>query len=482
MKKYAWIGLCIILLVLPLFGGCKEAPVATEKKTEAVAPEKLVCLDCHRQRNVNTNEGVLSSNAFCRDCHVKPETVRKVNDAAVSLVIPETMFTGNPHKFAACIHCHTDVARSPHRSEAGTQCLSCHEPHGESQAHDPHVRVRCEACHFSSKPVRLDADTDRVVLSGFNAAGMPVSLAGHEMADPEDPAMCEKCHFSGNPVGAPNAALPAKSLLCVMCHATPLSVGNWMFWVALAVLLVGLFGLVSFWFKGALHHNPADIHRKVSAAAETAYDAVFTRKIFSLKKRFLLDVVLQRRILQESVRRWTIHSLIYLAFLGRFCLSVFAMAAHGLASNSAIAMALMDKNHWFTAAVYDAFGLFILLGVALAAIMRFYVKPRHVLSEEQDNAALIIVGGIVLTGFILEGARILGTQATGDGVCFAFVGQVFAAVMSVLPASWQGAYGGLWYLHALSWLAFIIYLPFGKLKHVITTPLNLMLGGQEEHS
>jgi hypothetical protein len=33
----------------------------------------------------------------------------------------------------------------------------------------------------------------------------------------------------------------------------------------------------------------------------------------------------------------------------------------------------------------------------------------------------------------------------------------------------------VWYTHALLWALFIAYLPFGKLKHIFTTPLSLLL-------
>ena len=165
--------------------------------------------------------------------------------------------------------------------------------------------------------------------------------------------------------------LPAKSFLCVMCHNAPLSIGHWMFWAALIVLVAGLFLMVAFWFRGSVAGETESTHRKVAAFSELTWETVFSRRIGSVLGALFFDVLLQRRLLQESVKRWTIHSLIFLAFMGRLFLSLVTMIWFGLKPDSNIAVALLDKNHWFIAFMNDFLGLMILVGVVWAAGQRW---------------------------------------------------------------------------------------------------------------
>lgn len=478
MNRYGWIGwgiAMVLLAIVPKYG----YPFVEEGREPR--PRPLVCLDCHRQRNIETNEGVAAANAFCTDCHAHADkSLRLAGTARVKLNVPADLFTNDPHRFIACVRCHTDVARSPHLSLIGSQCRSCHPVHGERQAHDPHLRVDCQACHFASSFIVLDRDLNRVRLSRFNDQAQPVSLSDHRVAATKDFSFCRKCHFSGNAVGAPGSVLPAKSFVCLACHPASLSLGHWMFVPALLIFGLGVFSMVSFWFKGSVREEQLSLHDKVASGSDHIWQTVFSRRVWDKARIFLLDVALQRRILQESVKRWSIHSLIYYAFLCRLILSLFALIVYNIVPGSSLALALIDKNHWMVSFIYDFLGLCILLGIIFAAVQRYVIRPPHVLSAEQDNIALIIIGLLVLSGFVLEGARIWITQTPFDPAAFAFLGYGISRLLLFLPAAWQDAYGSLWYIHAGVWAVFIAYLPFGKLKHMFTTPLSLMLGSGEK--
>jgi len=474
MNRYKWQNLGFIILVLLFFLPGPQNIFADMKKN-GTANSQRECLDCHGRSNINTNEGVAASQAFCNECHLKEQTQRQIDGKKVSLRVPSDMFQGNPHKYIACIHCHTDVARSPHRSQVGVQCSSCHHAHSEAQAHAPHLRVRCEACHFKSEPVILNLNSDKVELAHQDGLKTPISLSKHQMTDSQDNQMCLKCHVAENTAGAPAIVLPAKSVLCIMCHNAPLQIGHGMFWIASLIGALGLVSMVFFWFKGSLGDENASFHQKISHSSEAIWTTIFSRRFKTIFKIFIFDIILQRRILQESVQRWSMHSLIYLAFLGRLCLSLFTVITYKVAPDSNLALSLIDKNNWFCASVNDLLGLFIVLGVTLAIIQRFVTKPRHVLSKEQDIIALIIIGLLVFSGFLAEGVRILVTQIPSDIAIYSFGGYLIAKVLAVSGSDFQSAYGYVWYAHAIIWAFFIAYLPFGKLKHILTTPLSLLL-------
>ena len=100
-------------------------------------------------------------------------------------------------------------------------------------------------------------------------------------------------------------------------------------------------------------------------------------------------------------------------------------------------------------------------------------RPRRC-SEWKDNWALAILGGLVIVGFFLEGARILMTQVPAEKAAYAFIGYLLSRVLAWFPADWSAAYVYFWYAHAVLGALLVAYLPFGKLKHIFVTPLSLV--------
>ncbi len=461
----------ILAGILCAGSGWAAEPVSMPLTVEG---KERVCLDCHRRPNIQSNEGAFTSQALCFECHGREGIKRKWGETAVSLKVTPESFAGNRHRLVACIACHIDVARSPHRTRVGAQCLSCHTVHGEGTAHDPHLRVSCQACHRQSPAVTLNKTTDRVVLSRLNDQGAPLALTDHRLPDTRDQKFCERCHVPGNKVGAAAAVLPAKSLLCLPCHYAPIAVGHSLFWAALVVFGLGLLLTGMFWISGSVQGEEKSVHRKIALGSEAAWSILFSRQCWTILKTFFLDVLLQRRILQESVRRWFLHSLIYYAILFRFGLALFTHFAYFFKPGGALAYALIDKNHPFVALTNDLLGLFIVLGLAAALFQRFVVKPPHVVSEWKDNWALAIIGALVLMGFLLEGARILVTQVPAEKAAYSFVGYLLSLLLAVFPADWPILYVYFWYAHAVLGALLVAYLPFGKLKHIFVTPLSLV--------
>ncbi len=473
----AWLWGLVFLLA-----GCPAFAQGPEMMPPTLNGKERVCLDCHHAPNVNTNEGIATSQALCLECHAKAVCQRKVDDRSVSLQVTLDSFKKNRHAYVACVDCHRDVARSPHLSPARAQCLSCHPVHGEETAGDPHLRVSCQACHSPFKTVYLDRTADRVRLSSLDDQKIPVALTDHTLADAKNPVLCLKCHFPNNRVGAAAAVLPSKSLLCILCHNAPLSIGHPMFWAAFLILIFGLIMTVLFWLQGSVAGEEESVHRKIALGSEAVWGTLFSRKIGPVFKTLFFDVLLQRRILQESVQRWFFHSLIYLSILSRFGLSLFIYFVYRIIPNSTLAQALIDKNNGFVSFTYDFLGIMALLGIVLAMLWRWVIRPAHVASEGQDNWALGIIGVLIFLGFILEGARILISRVPAERAVYSFIGYPLSNLFSWLSWDWPTLYVYLWYAHAAVGALFIAYLPFGKMKHVIHTPLSLILNMNQRHS
>jgi nitrate reductase gamma subunit len=108
---------------------------------------------------------------------------------------------------------------------------------------------------------------------------------------------------------------------------------------------------------------------------------------------------------------------------------------------------------------------------ACAAIARGMATRRQRLPglPGQDHAALALIGGVVLVGFVLEGMRMAMTGASGSA---ALVGYVISHAFTAGPALAR-SYGYVWYLHAALTGAFVAYLPFSRMFHILVAPVVL---------
>ena len=440
---------------------------------ELMEAEKKLCWRCHRQPNLNSNEGMRVSILLCMDCHGKKDVEKKVDGRPVSLYLDEKEYGKTVHRRIACVECHDGIATSPHRTSL-IECASCHGYHGEGKAHDPHRSVNCEACHHESKEVIKDPKTGRVVLMTVKE-GVPLKLTSHRLADFKKNKACEKCHFTENKLGAPIRVLPAKSLICIGCHSASISLNDPVSIIAFILFVGGVGITLSLWLKGTLGAPTYSTHEKISYLAEKIWQVIFSRRILTLLKVFVVDVLLLRGILKESLSRWTIHSFIYLPFFLRFLIGLILLIASKCFPMSHSVATLLDKNYPPIAFIYDLLGLCVIIGVAGATMRRFQKQFQNRPSGGQDMIVLALLGAILITGFFVEGLRILLTAIPPAVALPSFIGYPLSLLLGLLPFRWEWVYPYGWYVHAILTGLFIIYLPFSKMFHILVSPMVLFI-------
>jgi cytochrome b subunit of formate dehydrogenase/nitrate reductase gamma subunit len=470
-----FLALLLFVLMSGLLPALSFARGLTDE--EIMEAEKKLCWKCHRQPNLNSNEGILSSILLCMDCHGKKDVEKKVDGKPVSLYIDEKEYGKTVHRRIACIQCHDRIATSPHRT-TGIECASCHGYHGEGTAHDPHRSVNCEACHHESKEVMKDPKTGRIVLKMVKD-GIPLKMTSHRLADFKDQKACEKCHFAENRIGAPIRVLPAKSLICMGCHSSSVTLNDPISVVSLIFFVIGIAGTFAFWFQGAVGDPSFSGHEKLSYIGEKVWQVIFSKKILTLLKVFVVDVLLLRTILRESVSRWSIHSLIYLPFFLRFFIGLIFLFLSSVNPMSPQTALLLDKNYPFVAFTYDFLGLCIIIGIVGAIMRRIYGKPRMAFTTEQDYVVLGLIGAILLTGFLVEGMRILLTAIPLSTALASFMGYPISLVLGLFSVRWEVVYPYGWYIHAILTGALVAYLPFSKMFHILVSPLVLLIKAAE---
>jgi len=300
-------------------------------------------------------------------------------------------------------------------------------------------------------------------------------------------------------------------------------------YVSLAIFGLGLLYKISSWFRYSIGIQARDIStsRRVYAAARGIILTVFSKKILTLLRVFIFDVLLQVKVLRQDFLKWAMHMCIYYGF-------ILLLLMHGLDS---FITAELFAEYYPTLNPFlflrDFFGVVVLVGVGIAIYRRFILKVPRLKTSPMDTYAIAILAVIMVSGFLLEGAKItsysefqemvneytimldeeqfksleaywvakLGVvspdvkgpfdsdvlEAGGDehemscAQCHArpqwgFAGYTVSRIIKpvAVPLDRANAPSALWYVHFLACMIGLAYLPFSKMFHMMTTPLSLL--------
>ena len=300
-------------------------------------------------------------------------------------------------------------------------------------------------------------------------------------------------------------------------------------YISLVIFGIGLAYKVINWFRykiGTAARNVSTTKRFL-AAVKGILAVVFSLKIFTLMKAFILDVILQRRIIKRDFLRWLMHTCIYLGFM-------LLVIMHAL---QAIITSKLIPDYYSTLNPYmflrDLFGMMVIAGLLIAVYRRFILKVPRLATSAMDIYLIAVVGIIILTGIFLEGIKITSytryremvtdysaaenaaeskalesywvknfhvispdkklifdaaTMKLGKNVhertcspChsnprWAFSGFIIAGMIKPVARDMDaaGMPNFLYYLHYFACLFALAYLPFSKSFHIIATPISLL--------
>jgi Fe-S oxidoreductase/nitrate reductase gamma subunit len=128
---------------------------------------------------------------------------------------------------------------------------------------------------------------------------------------------------------------------------------------------------------------------------------------------------------------------------------------------------------YFQSFVVDVFGALVLIAVGMAAVRRYVSRPDKLVYTGEAGLLLLSIFVIAATGFLVEAWRI---EATNDpwrawSPFGSAIGSASAAFLSA--SAMRDAHRVLWWLHLAVSFAFLAWLPYTKLRHVVTAPLNI---------
>jgi nitrate reductase gamma subunit len=436
-------------------------------------PADEVCMVCHRWKDPREPSAVEHSRVLCLTCHREGSRAAGgagSRRAAVLDMGPEGFV---PHKELACLACHPQAAQFGHSRQTVADCRHCHVRHDEAVAHDAHLGVSCGACHL--KQVSAYKDRATGIIGWARPSQIDTASRIHNMVFGQDQASCRRCHRSPNMLGAAAMVLPAKSILCMPCHAATLSAADTTTQLALIVFACGMMLSLSYWFSGSLPGaGSAGMFGKAAWIIHQSLKTIFSSKIFRILKILALDGLLQLKFYRHSPSRWLVHGLMVWPFVLRFLWGIVALTASLWTTGSDWPWALLDKNNAVHGIFFDATGLMIIVGAAVAVLRSAFTQssklpalPRH------DRLASGLLGAIVGVGFVLEAMRISMTGYP-PGSAYAFVGDAFSRFFFGV-SELEDIYGYVWYIHAVLTGVFVAYLPFSRMFHIVLAPVVLAL-------
>jgi len=441
-------------------------------------PADEACMACHRRLDAADPSAAEQSRTLCLTCH-RPGS-RAAGGAGLGRApIPDMGPEGFvPHRGLTCLACHPQAARFGHSRQTAADCRGCHVRHNESVAHDAHLSVSCGACHL--KQVSPFKDRVTGIVGWVRPSRTDSASRIHNMVFGRDETSCRHCHHHANSLGASAMVLPAKSILCMPCHTATFSAGDTITIVALIVFAIGFAGSLSYWFSGYLPGMTADgPFRKLIRILHGIVKTIFSSKVFSILKVLVLDGLLQVKFYRLSPSRWLVHGLIVWPFALRFLWGLAALSASLWAPGRDFPWILLDKNNPLHGMFFDWTGLMIIAGAAVAILRsasspsaRLPAMPRH------DRLASALLLAIVMVGFVLEGMRIALTGYPA-GSAYAFVGDALSRFFSG-ASGLEDIYGYVWYIHAMLTGAFVAYLPFSRIFHIILAPVLLTVNAASE--
>ena len=303
-------------------------------------------------------------------------------------------------------------------------------------------------------------------------------------------------------------------------------------YISLVIFLIALIYKVSTWFRYKVGIGTTEIptSTRFFSAVRGIGSTIFSVRILTLVKVFVLDVLLQFRILREDFLRWIMHIFIYGGFM-------LLLLMHALDKYITVAI---WKNYYSTINPFmflrDLFGALVIVGVLIATYRRFILKVPRLFSNAMDIYAILIVAVIMLSGIFLEATKmvaysdykrmadeysglsdpqelksleaywvkefgVVSPNLTGpfdekvlqkgkelhESSCescharpqWAFTGYGAARVLSPIGLGIDRARlpSVLWYIHILACFAGLAYLPFSKMFHIFASSVSLLANG-----
>jgi Fe-S oxidoreductase/nitrate reductase gamma subunit len=194
-------------------------------------------------------------------------------------------------------------------------------------------------------------------------------------------------------------------------------------------------------------------------------------------RMMLKGIISQRKVLREPYAG-LLHSLFFWGF-GLLLIGTLLILVQGDLTYPIFHLRFLEGEF------YRLFSLLLDIGGGVAIVMltgllvrRFFIMPAGLETVRDDYLIHTLLFAILITGFLVEGARMASTEIGIDPGLARFspiglgVGRLF---LPLSPDRLSLVHRILWWLHFFLAMGFICALPFTRLRHICTIPANYLL-------
>ncbi len=126
--------------------------------------------------------------------------------------------------------------------------------------------------------------------------------------------------------------------------------------------------------------------------------------------------------------------------------------------------------------ILDLAGLLAIVMLGGLLVRRYLIRPEGLVTKSDDALMHALLLAILITGFVIEGARMAVTEMGTPLAAWSPIGLMTAKMLSGLgDGPLHTLHAGLWWFHLLLALAFIMVIPSTKFRHILTTSANSFL-------
>lgn len=180
-------------------------------------------------------------------------------------------------------------------------------------------------------------------------------------------------------------------------------------------------------------------------------------------KSLFFDGIFHKRILQEKYPGY-LHLFIFVGFLLPLAVIIFTQ----------IMFSLPDIPAQILSVLLDLVGLLAIISIVLFLFRRFVTRPSRLDNRPEDLVVLLLILAILLTGMLLESLKlnVIGREVS----VWAPIGHVFSHLiqLSGIHIQTQSLLAKIVFrIHFFLVLGTIAYIPFSKMFHIISSPMNM---------
>jgi Fe-S oxidoreductase len=164
----------------------------------------------------------------------------------------------------------------------------------------------------------------------------------------------------------------------------------------------------------------------------------------------------------------TLHLLIFWGFVV-LQIRTLNFLLNGINEDASLESLLGDVYTIGLRPLMDAFNVLVIVGTLMAAWQRFFWKPKRMTLNIDGWIILGLIAWMMVTDVFTNSAEIVLERPNHEWASFVAYG--FAELWDGIGFSGQGMelfHVAFWYSHLVTFLAFLVYLPYSKHSHVLT--------------